>query len=440
MAKVQGVKTLIPGSCFILIAIKSGKLSILVAEMAQRKILILTNRIPYPLKDGGNLAMNAMIEGYQRSGWAVYLLAMNTSRHFIEQGLLKKLFTRLFAFEWVDVDNRLKIADIIRNYFFSKEPEHAKRFSNEAFREKLKNVLTSFKPDVVQVESVYLSTYLPVIHQYSPAVTVLRMHNVEYQIWHGLANKHTNPVKRIYFNSLTKRIRDFERGAWKKYDLLLPITEKDAQLVGRLEDVNNMVVIPFSIDIEKIKAANNEKWVGYHIGAMDWIANREGIRWFLEKAWPKIHQAEPGFEFYFAGRHMPEEFKKLNIDGVHCVAEVPDADAFIADKKILIVPLWSGGGIRVKILEAMAAGKVVITTTYGIKGIEARQGVHYLLARKPDDFTRGVKWCLDNKPAAEEMARKAQQLIMENYESGKIIKRVTNEIESLLAGKQERDV
>jgi glycosyltransferase involved in cell wall biosynthesis len=132
---------------------------------------------------------------------------------------------------------------------------------------------------------------------------------------------------------------------------------------------------------------------------------------------------------------MPEEFKKMNIAGVHCLAEVPDAESFIADKKVLIVPLWSGGGIRVKILEAMAAGKVVITTTYGIKGIEARPGVHYLLARKPDDFVRAVKWCLNNKPEATAMAHKAQELIREHYESGKVMKRIINEIELLLAAR-----
>jgi hypothetical protein len=71
-----------------------------------------------------------------------------------------------------------------------------------------------------------------------------------------------------------------------------------------------MIVVPYSVDMEKIKAGDNEKWVGYHIGAMDWIANREGIRWFLEKAWPKIHQAEPAFEFYFAAGTCLKNSKK----------------------------------------------------------------------------------------------------------------------------------
>ena len=397
-----------------------------------RKILILTNRVPYPLKDGGNLAMNAMIEGYHRVGWQVYLLAMNTSRHHIKHDQLQKLFTHLFAFEWVDINNHLKWTEVIKNYLFSREPEHAIRYYNEDFKDKLIESLESFKPDVIQVESVYLSTYLPIIKEYSDAVTVLRVHNIEYQVWQALAKKHRNWLKRIYLNNLAVRIRNFERDYWKEYDLLMAITEKDARMIGRLESVNNMIVAPFSIDLGKIKPGHNERWVGYHIGAMDWMANREGMRWFLGKAWPKIRRTVSGFEFYFAGRNMPDEFKKLDIKGVYCLNEVPSAEDFIADKKILIVPLKSGGGIRVKILEAMAAGKIVITTSVGIKGIEANPGEHYLQANKPEDFARAVKWCLEHKEDAEKMARNAQELVKEKYEYEKVINNVIDEVEKLI--------
>lgn len=402
--------------------------------MAQRKILILTNRIPYPLKDGGNLAMNAMIEGYHREGWQVHLLSMNTTRHFIKHEQLRKLFTHLHAFDWVDVNNDLKWPDILKNFLFSRQPEHARRFYHTGFRDKLVEVLKSFRPDVVQVESVYLSTYLPEIRKHGNPLSVLRIHNVEYQIWQGLAKKEKKSLKRIYLSNLTKRIRDFEREAWKAYDLLLPITEKDAYLIERLEGVNALVVAPFCIDISKIKkGAATEKWVGYHIGAMDWIANREGVRWFVDNAWYKVRKLVPDFEFYFAGRNMPEEFKELGVDGVHCMNEVPSAEEFIADKKILIVPLWSAGGIRVKILEAMAAGKIVISTPVGIRGIEAKAGEHYLLARKPEDFARSVKWCITNRQAAEDMAQRAHELVAERYEQNKVINNVIRELEILLS-------
>ena len=400
--------------------------------MPMRKILILTNRVPYPLKDGGNLAMNAMIEGYHRAGWQVYLLAMNTSRHYIKHEQLQQLFTHLYAFEWVDINNHLKWNEVMKNYLFSSEPEHAIRFYKEDFKDKIIEVLESFKPDAVQVESVYLSTYLPIIKEYSDAVTVLRVHNIEYHVWQSLAKKHGNVFKRIYLSNLAGRIRNFERDAWKEYELLLAITERDAQAISRLESVNNLAVAPFSIDLEKVKPGHNEKWVGYHIGAMDWMANREGISWFLEKAWPKIRRAAPGFEFYYAGRNMPDDFKIPGIKGVYCLNEVPSAEDFIADKKILIVPLKSGGGIRVKILEAMAAGKIVITTSVGIKGIDAHPGEHFLLANKPEDFARSVKWCLENKEAAEKMAKNARVLVSEKYEYCKVISNVIDEVEKLI--------
>jgi glycosyltransferase involved in cell wall biosynthesis len=401
--------------------------------MAARKILIVTNRVPFPFKDGGNLAMHAMIEGYNREGWEVYLLSMNTTRHFVKHDQLATLYTHLHRFEWVDIDNRVRPLSVIKNYLFSKEPEHAKRFYHESFRAKLEQICRSFNPDVVQFESVFLSTYLETVKMSCEALTVLRMHNVEYQIWQSLAKKFRNRIKQFYLESLSRRVRNFERRFWGQYDLLLTITEKDASLVNRLEDVNRMIVAPFSIDLNEIApSSRDEKWVGYHIGAMDWMPNNEGLHWFLENAWPAIHKTLPRFEFYFAGRSMPEDFRKLDIPGVHCMNEVPSAADFIADKKILIVPIWSGGGIRVKILEAMAVSKVVITTATGIKGIDARPGEHFLLVQKPADFVRAIKWCLNNKQAAENMAHKASELIKNKYEHSKVIQTVITELDTML--------
>ena len=232
-------------------------------------------------------------------------------------------------------------------------------------------------------------------------------------------------------------MRRFERSAWRRYDLLLPITHKDAALVNKLDLPNKLIVTPFGIDTSKIvSGAKNEKWVAYHLGAMDWIPNRDSIRWFVTKVWPRIHKALPKFEFYFAGRHMQSEMNALAGNGVYCMNEVPSAEEFIADKKILIVPLMSGSGIRVKILEAMAAGKIVITTLHGIKGIEAKHNEHYLLANRPDDFLRTIKWCLENKDAAEKMAERARQLVVTKYDFRSIAQAVNEVLYTLIDEKQ----
>ena len=404
--------------------------------MEPRKILILTNRIPYPLKDGGNLAMNAMIDGYRSSGWQVYLLSMNTSRHKVAHKVLEQLYTNLYAFEWVNIDNEIKWLPLLKNFFLSSKPEHAERFYQEPFREKLKQVMDSFTPDVVQVESIFMSGYIRDIKETPGIITVLRLHNIEYHIWQSLSLKTKNWLKRYYFKNLTGRIRHFEKSSWRKYDLLLPITQKDANTVLKLDLHNELFVAPFGIDIDKLHPKGvTEKWVGYHIGAMDWIPNRDGILWFLKSVWPKVHKVLPKFEFYFAGRDMPQELKAINEAGVFCMDEVPSADDFIADKKILIVPLGSGSGIRVKILEAMAVGKVVISTVNGIKGIEAKHGVHYLLANRPEDFLRSIKWCLENKQEAEEIGANARNLIIKKYNYLTITKNISNVLERLIVEK-----
>jgi glycosyltransferase involved in cell wall biosynthesis len=164
----------------------------------------------------------------------------------------------------------------------------------------------------------------------------------------------------------------------------------------------------------KYYGVSNEQWVGYHIGAMDWLPNKEAIDWFISDIWPLVKQSLPDFLFYFAGRNMPQSYSTVNEDGIHCKGEVPNADAFIADKKILIVPLRSGGGVRVKILEAMAAGKIVVSTGTGMQGIDAVAGEHYLLADTPEVFAQQLKWALENKAAAEQIARNAQSLIAES--------------------------
>lgn len=377
--------------------------------------------------------MNAMIEGYHNAGWQVYLLSMNTSRHNVKEETLHEIYKHLHRFVWVNIDNKLKPKEILKNFLFSSLPEHVVRFSNEGFKRKIKSAIAKFNPDVIQIESVYLSSYLSTIRKCTSAETVLRMHNVEYQIWQGVARKTKNFAKHYYLENLTERIRNYERKVWQEYGLLLAITEKDAALALRLESNVNVIVAPFTIDKSQIKkSSQTEKWVGYHIGAMDWMPNVSGVKWFLNKAIPKIHKSCPDFKFYFAGRNMPKEFKNINVRGVECLGEVPDAGAFIADKKILIVPIWSGGGIRVKILEAMAAGKLVITTPKGIKGIEAQPDKHFLLARTPEGFAKAIKWTLDNKSEAEKIAENATKLVIEKYEQTRMIQNVIAHLETML--------
>jgi glycosyltransferase involved in cell wall biosynthesis len=380
------------------------------------------------------MAMHAMIQGYHDAGWEVYLLSMHTLRHSVGHDVLKTLYPWLAGFETVDIDNRIKPIPTLVNLIFSRQPNHAARFFNISFKERLEHILRDFKPDVVQMESIFLASYLPYIREHGKVTTVLRLHNIEYQVWQRLARQVRNLPKKGYLNNLSKRIKNFEEAAWEDADVLLPITEVDAELVRKAGTNAKIVVAPYGIDMGIGNTqGSSEKWNGYHIGAMDWLPNTEAIDWFLKDVWPGLHKEVPEFKFYFAGRNMPESFKRISIPGVSCMGEVENADEFIADKKILIVPLHSGGGIRVKILEAMARGKVVISTAVGMQGINAAAGKHYLLADDAKGFTDAVKWALEHKAEAEVLGRNAAQLVSEQYSQAAIMKSVIQGLESHLA-------
>jgi hypothetical protein len=406
--------------------------------MSQHSILIITNRVPYPMNDGGNLAVQAMINGYHDAGMQVYLLAMNTSRHKIPTEQLPTLFSHINGFEVADINNDVRNRDVVLNYLFSRKPNHVVRFKNAGFARKLEDVLKKFKPDIVQVESIFLTSYLPVIKKFAPGVaTVLRLHNIEYQIWQRFGLETSSPLKRHYLKSLARRLRRYEEQAWASYNLLLPITEVDAALV-RGSGINTaMVVAPFGINNADINMTEEQAtWSAYHLGAMDWMPNKESLNWFLEEVWPDMRKKLPEFEFYFAGRQMPEIYKKLNLPGAHCMGEVPDAAHFVANKKILIVPLRSGGGIRVKILEAMAMNKVVISTDVGIQGIDAEANRHYLAANTKEEFIKAVQWCLENKVMATRIGEQAAQLVKEKYERRTITKRIITKLDLMLHSKR----
>jgi glycosyltransferase involved in cell wall biosynthesis len=397
--------------------------------MSSRRILILTNRVPYPPSDGGNLAMKAMIDGYRDSGWDVCLLAMNTSRHYVQPAIVRSAFPGVRV-ETVDVNNDVKTIPTVLNYLFGSLPNHAVRFDNAEYRERLNLTLQEFRPEVVQVESVFLSEYLPDIRK-TNALTTLRMHNVEWEVWGRVAMETKSLLKRIYLGDLAKRIRHYEQKAWARYDLLLAITEVDASIAKTYN--KQVLTVPFGIDTEHLKQTGlTEDWKCYHLGAMDWLPNAEAINWFLSEIWPAIHVNNPAVTFYYAGRNMPDSFKALKIPGVICAGVVPDADEFIADKNILIVPLRSGGGIRVKILEAMAAGKLVISTSIGMQGIDAIAGKHYLQANTVAEFSTAVDRVVNDTAMGRLIAANGQEFAVKRFDRQGIMQRLVATVENML--------
>lgn len=391
--------------------------------MNPKRILFVTNRVPYPLSDGGNLAMDATLKGYLNAGYSVYLLSMNTSRHPVSDEVWDALYPGLAGKSKVEVDNRIRPIPLFWNWLFSSRPNHVMRFEDVRFRRRLVEVVDQFSPDFIHIESVYLSSYVPLLRSKTSAKLILRLHNLEYQIWDRLYHRENRWMFRAYLGSLSRRIRQYERESWANYDLLLPITAEDAKVLAREVPQVPRITWPFGWDHFPGLSFDSKRPLRkvYHLGAMDWIPNQEGIEWFLREVWPLIHARYPDFRFQFGGRNMPASFQTPREDGSEAVAEVPSALDFLSSQDILVVPLLSGGGIRVKILEAMAARKLVVTTSWGIEGIDAVAGRHYFLADTAMDFLEVFGRVVKEPEKAVEMIEQAHLWVNQHYASSRLM-------------------
>ncbi len=381
------------------------------------RILVLTNRVPFPLTDGGALGMDVFLKGFPEAGCQTRLLAMNTTRHYVDAQKLPSVWPGLQKIRTVAVDNAIRPLSLLRNWIWGTDPYHVARFRSAAFAAALVEELADFRPDVVHLESPFLASYLPLIRQQLPsAKTAFRMNNVEAEIWQRLAAEEANPVKRRYLQSLSRRMAAYEAQVWPLFDVLLPVTAEDAAVAARYVSPNRIRVVPFCIDLEQYP---QQPWpprpAAYHLAAMDWLPNREAAEWFITGIWPLVSAKAPLLEVFFAGRHMPAGLLEKASGRLHVEGEIPDAAAFTADKNILMVPLRSGGGIRVKILEAMASGKLVVSTRVGMQGIPVADGIHALLADTPEAFAGALAGAAENSGNAAQIAAAGSAFVRERF-------------------------
>jgi len=389
------------------------------------KILFLCNKSPFPPKEGGPMAMNAIIDGLAKAGHEVKVLALNTNKYFTKSEDIPDSYKKKTNIEFVYTDLSIKPIHAFLNLFSSKS-YHVERFITTAIKEKIIDILKSREFDIVQLELLYMTPYIPVIKQYSKAAIILRSHNIEHLIWERLTEKTKNPLKKKYLSQLTRKLKNYELSSLNDYDGIATISSKDADFFIRAGCNIPLTHIPFGVDISDytITKTSVEFPSLFHLGAMNWPPNEEGIKWFLEKSWMKIHERLPHLKFYLAGRMMPQWLLDLKLPNVEVIGEVDDASRFILSKAVMVVPLFSGSGIRIKIIEGMALGKTIISTTIGAEGLNYSNNKDILIADTTDEFVKAVEKAIISQKFCNDMGANARLLIETHHNNEKIIQKL----------------
>ncbi len=195
-------------------------------------------------------------------------------------------------------------------------------------------------------------------------------------------------------------------------------------------------VFPVAIDFEKyhVDVKKTSFPTLFHLGAMDWRPNKEGLEWFLDEVWPDIETLSSELRFYIAGKNMQKQFFDYDSDNLIVEGEIFDAVEFMNSKAIMIVPLLSGSGMRVKIIEGMAMQKCIIATTMAAEGINCKHGRDIMIADTPDEFYRAILQCITQPNKWREIGQHARKTVERDHEINTNAKRMLDIYHILTAG------
>ena len=382
------------------------------------KILILCKKFPYPLKEGEPIAISYLCRSLRKTGCSISLLVLNTSKHHFDYKQLPASENYFDEIHSVDINNNITFWGALKS-FISCKSYILSRFYSKAYEVKLKEVLKNGNFDVVQLETIYMAHYIAVIKGNSNAVIALRAHNVEHKIWEKVASD-SSFVRKWYLNHQNVYLKKFELEKINQCDILVAITGDDLHNFRELGFLKKGIAVPVGFDVEKyltdFSPGTEQQSIAF-IGALDWMPNQFGIVWFIEKVWHKVNEKFPMMDLHIAGKNTPSWMKKKSNQNIIIHGEVPDAKAFINQHPVLIAPLFSGSGIKVKVLEGLALGRAVITTSIGVEGISAKHAQHLFIANTEDEFYDCILQCFSTYTDVLKIRKSGKKFLHEKFDS-----------------------
>jgi glycosyltransferase involved in cell wall biosynthesis len=255
---------------------------------------------------------------------------------------------------------------------------------------------------------------------------LLDAHNALWLLYDRLAETTRNPATRWLFRRDARLLQQYEGEMCRRFDTVLTVTDIDrhallqaAESTGQGQNGTDPRVIPIAVDTEELHFRRRSGSANHilHIGTMFWPPNVDGIRWFVDAVLPLVRRERPDVEFDVLGANPPAEMLAWNTNGrgVRVAGYVDDPSPYLGSAAVFVVPLLAGGGMRVKILTAMAQGLPVVSTTVGCEGIDVVPGRHLLVADTAEEFAAATLRLLTQPQLAEELGLNGRKLVEQRY-------------------------
>ena len=385
-----------------------------------KKILIIANKTVFPSLDGGSLAIQKLAINLACQNYLIDLVCVAKDNHHnsisTDHKPRKNIRQRVFV-KKMDLNVILFLKSIA-----NKQSYQSLRFYDMKIQHEIQKLINTNTYKAIVFESVFTTIYLNKLKLKNIEKIIFRAHNIEHKIWEDLARN--SVFKRTIFLLLAKQIKRVEDAIPKYVDYIFTLSDSDQEYFNKIHPTKT-IHIPVTFEVEKINTLKITNSIA-HLGAMDWKPNIEGIDWFLEKVKPQIEDED--IKIYIAGKNMPKKYFKHQNTTTIIDGKIDNAKDYIKNKEIIFVPLFSGSGIRIKILEAMALGIPIISTSKGAHGIPYENKKNILIADNACEFQEAICLLIRNKQLAKNIGYEGQKLILNHFSH----KSVNNKLSRIL--------
>lgn len=387
------------------------------------RLLLVYPFLPYPPDDGGRIGFFNPIKYLSRQHEVAIICLSDGSDDEAGAGELKK-----FCAE-VRTHRRSKPQDLYRilRGTVAWPPGSAAKYWIPKAGHDIRAMAASWKPDLVEFHHLNTAAYTSFV---GDVPKILREHNVEYKVWERFSQNASSWAEGVYAKWAAPRVRRYEGKISAQFDRCVVVSEADAAHLKRVSPKARIEVIPSGVDTEYFRPLADCPEEPFSItvtGSYKWRPRQRSLLVLLTDVFPRLKAKLPGATLSIVGKGMPESIERIARDmpGVTVTGRVPDVRPYIAKSALLINYLETGGGIALKVLEAMAMKKPVLSTSLGCEGIAVTHGKEAYIADGPEEFASAAACLLQNSAIRDEIAENGHRAVLGKYSWNSVASRLT---------------
>lgn len=388
-----------------------------VAPAAPLRFLFASLDVPFPVSSGRRLRNLALLKALREAGHEVVLIAFADRDNDLAPSEELRALCRDIEIIPSPSRKSAPLGSVIGRFraLVSSLPFGAVRLRSQEFERRIQAWLNEQSFDAVICDDIYMA---PNLGEIGDTPLVLNKHGIGAVVIERFLRNERNPVKRIYAWSELNKTRRWEANVSDRSALILACSAEDCAELRRLSSRARMAIVPNVIDVaeyEQSAVPANHRVV--FVAFLGWLPNQDAVDFFVREVLPPLRKLVPDLQFIAAGRNPPEEFRARlsRVPGVEFTGTVPDIRPIVASAAVSVVPLRIGTGTRLKILEAAALGRPVVSTTVGAEGLAFKDGEEIILADEPQKMAAEIASLLNDNRRASSIAAAARNRVQRDY-------------------------